>query len=170
MVNPVRSRPDQIERTLVPMRDLLVKDLMTTGVLTMSPDDSLSDLRDMMHSRNVRHVPIVNSAHQIKGLVSHRDLLKNTLFDRPRLSQYVEDEILASLRIAEVMTTQVECVGPNDALEDAAQVMLDRKYGCLPVIAEGRLVGILTESDFVKLHATGDGPAPDTVPRASSKG
>lgn len=138
------------------MPELRVKDLMTTGVLTMSPDDSLSDLRDMMHSRNVRHVPVVNAAHQIKGLVSHRDLLKNTLFDRPRLSQYVEDEILASLRVAEVMTEHVECVGPDDLLEDAARLMLDRKFGCLPVISAGKLVGILTESDFVRLHASDD--------------
>lgn len=129
---------------------------MTTGVLTMSPDDSLSDLRDMMHSRNVRHVPIVNAEQQVKGIVSHRDLLKNTLFDRPRLSQYVEDEILASLRVAEVMTTHVECVGPDDALKDAAQIMLDRKFGCLPVISGGKLIGILTESDFVRLHASGE--------------
>ncbi|MDA8020701.1 MAG: CBS domain-containing protein [Thermoanaerobaculia bacterium] len=136
------------------MSELLVKDLMTTGVLTMSPDDSLRELRDMMHSRHVRHVPIVNARQQIKGLVSHRDLLRNTLFDRPRISQYVEDEILASLQVSEVMTTHVECVGPDQALGEAARIMIDRKFGCLPVISEGKLVGILTESDFVRLHAS----------------
>lgn len=143
------------EESTDPTRDpsLRVRDLMTTSVLTMSPDDRLSDLRDLMHSRNVRHVPIVNADQQVKGLVSHRDLLKNTLFDRPRVSQYVEDEILASLRVAEVMTKQVECVGPDEPLAEAARIMLDRRFGCLPVISGGRLVGILTESDFVKLHA-----------------
>ena len=149
------------------MSELRVKDLMTTGVLTVSPDDSLSDLRDMMHSRNVRHVPIVNAQQQVKGIVSHRDLLKNTLFDRPRLSQYVEDEILASLQVAEVMTTHVECIGPEDALEDAARIMLDRKFGCLPVIAAGRLVGILTESDFVRFHASGTNPPQDEIVTAA---
>ena len=135
------------------MPELQVKDLMTVGVLTMSPGDSLSDLRDLMYSRHVRHVPVVSAEQQIKGLVSHRDLLRNTLFDRPRVSQYVEDEILASLTVGEVMTRDVECVGPDDDLTGAARLMLDRKFGCLPVIAEGKLVGILTESDFVRLHA-----------------
>jgi len=85
--------------------------------------------------------------------VWHRDLLPNTLFDRPRVSQYVEDEILASLQVSEVMTRDIECVAPEDDLIEAARLMLDRKFGCLPVLAAGRLVGILTESDFVRLYA-----------------
>jgi CBS domain-containing membrane protein len=129
------------------------KDLMSDRVLTMGPDDRLSDLRDLMYSRNVRHVPIVNPRHELVGLVSHRDLLRNTLLDRPRVSAYVEDELLNELRVAEVMTEGVEVVAPDTDLGQAARLMFERKYGCLPVIDDDRLVGILTESDFVRLHA-----------------
>lgn len=132
---------------------LRVRDLMTEGVLTMSPDDRLSDLRDLMYSRNVRHVPIVRPNGVLCGLVSHRDLLRNTLFDRPRISEYVEDEILASLRVEDVMTRHVETIAPGDSLRRAARRMLLNRYGCLPVVSDDRLVGILTESDFVRLQA-----------------
>lgn len=141
------------------METLRVRDLMTQGVLTMTPDDQLSDLRDLMYSRNVRHVPIVDRGGELRGLVSYRDLLRNTLFDRPRISEHVADEILAFLRVEDVMTRHVQTIGPAEPLQRAAEVMLRQRYGCLPVVSDGRLVGILTESDFVRLHAADPKPA-----------
>ena len=130
-----------------------VRDLMTEEVFTLKPGDSLSDLRNLLHDMDVRHVPVVDEEGDLIGLVSERDLLRNVLTDQADVPLSVRDEALRLRTLREIMTDEVQTVGPEDAVETAARLMLDNKFGCLPVTEGQRLVGILTESDFVDFFA-----------------
>jgi CBS domain-containing membrane protein len=133
------------------MRPLTVGEVMTKKLVTMKRTDSLAALRDQMYEHQIRHIPVVDERDRLIGLVSHRDLLRNTLMERPGVSGYVEDSILEDLRISQVMVDELEVTTPETDLAEAARIMLARKYGCLPVVAGSALVGILTEADFMKV-------------------
>ena len=89
------------------------------------------------------------------GLVSQRDLLRNHLIEQADVPDFIEDALLERLRVRELMTTGVVSIEPESDIREAAQIMYENKYGCLPVTEESRLVGILTESDFVRFMAHG---------------
>ncbi len=133
-----------------------VRDLMTRDVIAVSPGDSLARLRDMMYDLDVRHMPVIEGDRDLVGLVSQRDLLRNHLIEQAEVPDFIEDALLERLRVRELMTTGVLSVEPDVDIREAAQIMWENKYGCLPVVEGPRLVGILTESDFVRLMAEGD--------------
>jgi CBS domain-containing membrane protein len=122
---------------------LRVRDLMTAEPLSLGPSDSLARLYDLMSSANVRHVPVVEQG-QLVGLVTHRDLLRCALGREPDLPRSVQQEILRRLKVGEIMTSDVEAAEPDWDIRIAAQLMLENKYGCLPVTEGTRLVGILS--------------------------
>lgn len=132
------------------MKPLLVRDLMTAEPVTLGPDDDLLSLYDLMDSRHVRHVPVVDEDGELVGLVSHRDLLRSALGQEVDLPVSLQRDMLRGIRIAEIMTEDIETIEEDRDIREAAQIMLENKYGCLPVVDDGRLVGILTESDFVR--------------------
>jgi len=133
------------------MRPLSVGEIMTRKVVTMSPEDDLAKLHDRMTECHIRHVPVVDEHGTLVGLVSHRDLLRRTLVERPGVSSYVEDSILEGMKVGEIMTTGLEVTTPETDLREAARIMLREKYGCLPVVEGDRLIGILTASDFLRV-------------------
>jgi len=139
------------------MEKLLVRDLMTEDVIALQPDDNLAKLRDLFYERRIRHMPIVDGDGLLVGLVSQRDLLRNSLVDQVNVPESVEQAVLERLQVRDLMTSQVDGVPPDLDIREAAQIMLEHKYGCLPVVdGERRLVGILTESDFVRFLARGN--------------
>lgn len=137
------------------MEKLLVRDLMTQDVVALKPDDTLATLRDLMYDRQIRHMPIVDGEGRLIGLISQRDLLRNALIEQVQVPDSLERAVLERLEVRDLMTTQVESVRPDDDVRLAAQILIDKKYGCVPVVESGRLVGILTESDFVRLFTPG---------------
>ena len=137
------------------MSDLRVRDLMTAEVVTTRPGDTLARLRDLMIDLDVRHMPVIEGDADLVGLVSQRDLLRNHLIEQPDVPAFIEDAILERLLVRDLMTTGVVSTEPDSDIREAAQIMYDNKYGCLPVVEGNRLVGILTESDFVRFMAEG---------------
>lgn len=133
-----------------------VRDLMSSTVFASTPGDSVESLRDLMYEHNVRHIPVVDADGELVGLVSQRDLLRNSLVEQPDVPGFVEDEILRRLHVSELMTTGVESIDPESDIRSAADLMIEYKYGCLPVVEGRKLVGILTEADFVRLMAQGN--------------
>lgn len=138
------------------MNTLKVRDLMTDDVVAVRPEDDLMTLRELMIDNNVRHIPVVDADADLTGLVSHRDLLRAALIEQSGVAAYMEEAVLERLMVAEIMTEDVESVAPDADLRDAAEVMFENKYGCLPVTEGQRLVGILTEADFVRFMARGE--------------
>lgn len=137
------------------MARMAVRDLMTEEVVALRPEDDLAKLRNAMYELDIRHMPVIDGEGELVGLVTQRDLLRNSLVEQPDVPTFIEDAILEQLRIRELMTTSVETVDPETDIRDAAQRMFENKYGCLPVVNGRKLVGILTESDFVRLMAEG---------------
>ena len=132
------------------MSELRVRDLMTPQVIGVRPFDSIATAYDRMLDHRIRHVLVIDEDGELVGLVTHRDLLRHSLIERAELPLGLERSVLKRIQVDEVMTSEVETAGPDDPLHHAAQLMLDRKYGCLPVVDKGLVVGILTEADFVR--------------------
>jgi CBS domain-containing protein len=137
------------------MTRLTVRDLMTEGVFAVNANDDLATVSDLMDERNIRHAPVVEEGRLV-GLISHRDLLRYALKGQVGASPEVERAAQLRLRAEEIMTRDVATATPDQDIREAARVMLEGKYGCLPVVEDTRLVGILTESDFVRFLAAGD--------------
>lgn len=131
-----------------------VRDLMTTNVFSLTPGDDLFAAQNLMDEHNVRHLPVVDDDMDLVGLVTTRDLLRAASPRDDELPLEMRAEHLHNETIAEWMTSEVATVEPDDDLTEAAQVLLENKFGCLPVVQGSRLAGILTEADFVRHFAT----------------
>ncbi len=145
-----RASPPAATKNVRVTRERLVRDLMTERVFTLKAKDDLAALYDLMDSRHVRHVPIVDSDGELIGLVSDRDLSKSALGAVEELPLSVERDILRRRRIRDIMATEPDSIEPDATLRDAAAILLENKVGCLPVVEGLHLVGIITEADFVR--------------------
>jgi CBS domain-containing membrane protein len=153
---PTTDRQTLSPRTVAAGRTsdgLRVSDLMSEAVWEVRADDDLATVRDLMVDHHIRHVPVVDDEETLVGLVSHRDLLRASLVEQDELPRFLEEAVLEQVKVREVMTGDVEAVAAETPLAEAASIMLENKYGCLPVVAGRRLVGMLTEADFVRLAA-----------------
>src|SRR5262245_22909451 len=132
---------------------LCVGDLMTSEPAALRPEDDLTALYDLLDSRHVRHVPVVDEEGDLVGLVTHRDLLRSALAVESDLPVSLQRDMLTSTCVGEIMTPDPETAEVETDIRIAAQTMFENKYGCLPVVEGSRLVGILTEADFVRYLA-----------------
>ncbi len=132
------------------MKEPLVEDLMTSDVFTLLVDHNMRAFEELMTWRAVRHVPVVDDDNKLVGLVTHRDFLKLAVSKLAELDKHKENRMYEHINIEEIMEREVETVSPDTSLKVAAQKLTDHKYGCLPVVHEDKLVGIITESDFAR--------------------
>ncbi len=134
---------------------LHVRDLMQREVATLRRNDKLSIADDVMRLGRIRHLPVIDDEEddQVVGMVSQRDLFRGALTRAFGYGEVARRKVMSSLVVKEVMSTPVVTIAPGAALADAARIMLEKKIGCLPVVEGGKLVGILTEADFVALFA-----------------
>lgn len=132
-----------------------VRDVMTSDVTTLQRNDALTLADDIMNLGRVRHMPVIDEAGHLAGLVSQRDLFRGALARGLGYGGHAQRQMLEMLRVKEVMTTQVMTTSAETPLREAAERMLKHKVGCLVVTVEDgegeKITGILTEADFVKL-------------------
>jgi len=128
-----------------------VRDIMTGEVFTLAESDTLKTARSMMSLARVRHIPIVTPQLDVIALLTHRDILGATISQFAEVDSKTQDEIDSGIPISEIMRTDVKTVSPDATVREAAEILLDHKYGCLPVVEGKALVGIVTEADFLKL-------------------
>lgn len=126
---------------------------MSEDVETLQRNDQLSIADDLMTQNRIRHLPVLDEEGGLAGMVSQRDLFRGALAKALGYGTSQQEKMLAMLLVKEVMETDVVATQPDVSLRDAAAAMLERKIGSLPVLHEGKLVGIVTESDFVALAA-----------------
>ncbi|WP_437730174.1 CBS domain-containing protein [Sorangium sp. So ce1335] len=118
-----------------------VEDYMSTAVIALKEADAISAANLEMKLAQIRHIPVVDARGRVVGIVSDRDMLRHasSLDGSP-------------IPIASIMTRRVLTVRPTTPAADAAQLLLDHKIGCLPVLGdEEQLVGIITETDFLSI-------------------
>jgi len=129
-----------------------VRDLMSAEVATVRRNDKLAIADDLMSLGRIRHTPVLDDeGDEVVGILSQRDLFRGALARAVGYGGHAQQKLLNLLVVKDVMTTDPVTTTPDAPLADAARTMLERKIGCLPVLEGGKLVGILTESDFVRL-------------------
>jgi CBS domain-containing protein len=123
-----------------------VGQFMTTDLFTARPDDLVDLAASLMDWRHIRHVPVENEEGRLVGLVSHRALLR-------LLVKGPVTDALKLVKVGEIMRTDVVTVSSNTPTLDAMEIMRRGRFGCLPVVDDGHLVGIVTSYDFLDASA-----------------
>ena len=128
-----------------------VADLMATPLVTVGHDTTVADAWSIMRTRQVRHLPVLDADRRLIGMLTDHDLrlviLERCLQEEPgQLAR-----TLARLRVNEIMTWAVITVSPDADIREAARIMHDRKLGALPVAEEGRVIGMLTATDVIRV-------------------
>lgn len=136
-----------------------VKDIMVKEVATLGVDDELSLANDIMRLGRIRHLPVV-SGESLVGIISERDLFRSSLAQALGYGNKDSREIMKTLRIKDVMVKQVVTVSPEMDLKDAVALMVERKIGCLPVVQDSKLVGLITETDILMQYCRDLGGCP----------
>lgn len=137
-----------------------IAELMSTTLVTASPSTPVVEARALMTEKRIRHLLVVNDSRLV-GIVTDRDIRLNLPSPATSLSVWELNYLLAQLTVDKVMTRTVRTIAPDRDVREAARVMAEQKVGALPVVKDGRPVGIVTETDmlhaFVKL-VDQDGP------------
>jgi CBS domain-containing membrane protein len=126
-----------------------VREIMTGSPVTLKPEDTLDLANDVISLGRIRHIPVVEDGRLV-GLLSERDLIgaaATTIFG---LKQKRKSALLKTVLIKDVMKKRVISVKPDTPIKDAAQLMADKKIGCVPVVESGTLVGLLTTTDILR--------------------
>lgn len=129
---------------------MLVRDVMQPRLVTVTPQATLAEAMRLIGERGIRHLPVV-AGDRLVGIVSDRDLKRAMASPATSLAQNELTYLLARVTVDEIMTRAVITIGPSFAVEDAARIMVTEKVSALPVTEEGRLVGIVTETDILDL-------------------
>ena len=127
---------------------ITVEEFMTSELSTLRESDSIEDARRIMTEKHIRHIPITDGDRHLIGLVTQRDVLAATAPDH---LDPANTEAVSALSLANIMIRDVSIIHTTDSLRKAAMYMQSHKYGCLPVVNDGRLVGIITDSDFIAI-------------------
>ena len=144
-----------------------VKLIMSEKIVSVSANDSLDTVDDIMNLGNVRHLPVVK-AGDLVGIVSQRDLLRASLSSISDVGLGQKKAFLTSVKIKEVMSRDVIIVTPTTSVQEAAEIMADQKIGCLPIVDDGKLIGMVTETDLLSYFAD-KGRARQPIPRSRKR-
>jgi acetoin utilization protein AcuB len=132
---------------------MLVRDYMSQPPIVISPKTPITEALKMMRDHSIRRLPVIDSAGRLIGIVSDKDLLHAEPSPATSLSIWEITYLLGRITVEQVMTRNVLTVGPTTPLEDAAQIMVDRKIGGLPVVDADQVVGVVTETDIFRVFA-----------------
>ena len=134
---------------------------MTPDPLTVTPETRIISAQETMQCHNIRHLPVVSNGTRVVGLLTRETMLRAVPWSADYLSALETQYILSKVSVGKVMTPNVITVTEDVAVEEAARIMVDHKVGCLPVLREGSLVGIITDTDIFKtfVEITGGGKA-----------
>jgi len=130
---------------------MLVKERMTRNPITITPSTSFEEALRVMRKNKVRRLPVLDKKRGLVGIVSEKDLLYASPSPVTSLDVFELHYLLSKITVKEVMTKEVITVEEDTPLEEAARIMADNKIGGLPVVRDGVLVGIITETDLFKV-------------------
>ncbi len=128
---------------------MYVRDLMQTEVVTLNSSDNLGLADDIMRLGRIRHMPVVDE-ERVVGIVSQRDLFRAAISSVLEFRPASEREWLAQIRVSEIMNAPVQTISPDASIQTAVRQMVDQRIGCLPVVANEELVGLLSETDCMR--------------------
>ncbi|MFJ8063382.1 acetoin utilization AcuB family protein [Psychrobacillus sp. NPDC096426] len=124
---------------------MLVEEIMNTSVPTLTPTHTINDALLLLKAKRIRHIPIINTAHEVLGVVTDRDLKEAT----PSTLLNSNNPEVYELPLEKIMTQNPIVGHPLDFIEETATIFYDNRIGCLPIVSQGKLVGMITESDLL---------------------
>ncbi|MGH7769693.1 MAG: CBS domain-containing protein [Candidatus Binatia bacterium] len=126
-----------------------VGEIMMKGPVTLNSDDILDLANDIMQLGRIRHIPILDNG-KVVGVLSQRNLFQSALVAAMGMRPKQRKEHLKAIRVRDVMSAPVITASPKTGVKEAARIMVDKKIGCLPVMENDSLVGLVTESDILR--------------------
>ena len=129
---------------------MLIGERMSKPVITIPPEMPISDALNLMKKEQIRRVPVVKNG-KLAGIVSDKDLLNASPSPVTTLSIWEMNYLLSKITVSEVMSKNVMTVTEDTPIEQAARIMADNKIGGLPVMRDGNVIGIITETDLFKV-------------------
>ena len=136
---------------------MLVRDRMTFDPTTIETGTSLKDALELIRSQPFRHLPVVDEAGKLVGIVTEKDLVYASPSSDLSLSVFEIDYLLSRMLVDQVMKEEVVTISPGLPIEEAARVMVDHRIGCLPVIEDDNLIGIISDTDIFRVFVEGLG-------------
>lgn len=127
---------------------MFVKDRMTPDPITGHPEMSVTDAQELMKTKGFRHLPIMDKNNKLVGLITKGSLASALPSDTSTLSRFEVSYVLAKIKIKSIMVEDVVTASPDTPIEIAARMMADNLIGCLPVLENDKLVGIITDRDL----------------------
>jgi CBS domain-containing protein len=132
-------------------KDMLIKDVMTTQLITIESTGSLESARQIFDKNQIRHIIVVDG-DKLVGILSNHDLLRVSFGDTYGDDQTtVDDAIVNMLTVKDVMRHKPISISPDSSIEDAIFILLNRRFHSLPIVENDKVVGIVTTTDFLKL-------------------
>ena len=128
-----------------------VKDVMIKEVTTLKVDEELSLADDIMKLGRIRHLPVVED-EKVVGMITQRDLFRASLASALGYGEKAKRDFLKTVFVNEIMIEDVVTVSPEADIREAGRVMLEKKIGCLPVEEDGKLIGLITETDILRYY------------------
>lgn len=130
---------------------MLVRDRMSHPVITIYPEASMQDALDLMRKEHVRRLPVVDKQGQLLGIITETNLDKASPSQATTLSVWEIRELISKVRVDKLMTREVVAIEDTTPIEEAARIMSDGHFSGLPVLRNGKLVGLITETDLFKV-------------------
>lgn len=127
-----------------------IAELMTSEPVCVFAEDPVSDVYTIMTEQDIRHVPVVDHDGRVEGIITQRDLMKHVLFAFDDMTVMEKKANLTDIYARSIMTPDPETITTDILISEAARMLIDNKIGCLPVTDGRKIIGIVTESDFVK--------------------
>jgi acetoin utilization protein AcuB len=140
----------------------LVRDWMTEKLITITPQTTLPEVQRIMFAHKIRRLPVMNLG-KLVGIVTLGDVREAKPSDATTLSIYELNYLMDGVTAKDFMTPNPITIAPDSIIAEAARLMLERKIGGLPVVDNGNLVGIITETDFCLLLMSQPEPVEATV-------
>lgn len=129
---------------------MFVSKWMTKKVITIGLDEGVTDVIRIMREKKIKHLPVVEG-ERLVGIISDRDIKEYCPSKATTLDVYELHYLLAKTKVKEVMKTEVITTSPDTPVEEAAMIMHDRNIGCLPVMEDKRLAGIISDMDIFRV-------------------
>ena len=136
---------------------MLVKDRMTSDPFTITTDTNLKEALDLIRSKPFRHLPVLDEHGKLVGIATEKSLVYAAPTPATTLSIFEVDHILSRTKIGQVIQGTVITVEPDLPIEEAARIMVDHRIGCLPVVEDDKLLGIISDTDIFRAFVEGLG-------------
>ena len=148
------------------MEDPRISDVMTEEPIVVSPDTPILEVAKILIDNKIGGIPVVDDNGALVGIITDGDLIMQDIkLQFPSYIQFIDGVFLSPVAVSrfedrlrkaiganveDVMTTDVVTIGPDDSVADAATLMVENRVSRIPVVADGRVVGIVTKADVVK--------------------